>query len=114
VSKITTHVLDTARGCPAQGVNVTLRQHLPNGDSRFVAAGHTDNDGRLRDLLPSGEPFSAGDYELTFDIEGYLVRTQSPVFFPNVRIAFRVEDPSQHHHVPLLLSPFGFATYRGS
>ena len=98
---ITTHVLDTAKGRPAAGVRLTLRI----GD-RIVFEGTTDNDGRAR-LLDRAE---AATYHLTFDTGSY-----NPTgFFPEATIVFRIEDTSQHYHVPLLLSPFGYATYRGS
>jgi 5-hydroxyisourate hydrolase len=93
---ITTHVLDTAKGKPAAGMGITLRL-----DDRIVFEGTTDADGRAR-LLDRAE---AGTYRLTFDTRG---------FFPEVTIAFRVEDETQHYHVPLLLAPFGYSTYRGS
>jgi 5-hydroxyisourate hydrolase len=98
---ITTHILDTAKGKPAAGVRVTLSR---NGSVMFE--GRTDDDGRLR-LLERSE---AGVYEVVFATGEY----NSEGFFPHVTITFRVVDPSQHHHVPLLLSPFGYSTYRGS
>lgn len=98
---ITTHVLDTATGRPAAGMRLVLRR----GDD-VLFEGTTDNDGRAR-LLATGE---AGEYALTFDTGAY----NPGGFFPQVIIYFRVENPEQHHHVPLLLSPFGYSTYRGS
>ena len=98
---ITTHVLDTAKGKPAAGMRVTLRR----GDS-VIFDGATDNDGRAR-LMEKAEP---GTYELTFDTGAY----NPDGFFPSASITFRVDNPNQHYHVPLLLSPFGYSTYRGS
>ena len=98
---ITTHVLDTAQGKPAAGVKITLRR----GDEELFA-GETDNDGRAK-LLPKAE---AGTYQLTFDTGAY----NPGGFFPMVTIAFTIAEESQHYHVPLLLSPFGYSTYRGS
>ena len=98
---ITTHVLDTAKGKPAAGVRVTLT----SGD-RVLFEGATDADGRAR-LLDRAEP---GTYRLTFHTGDY----NPDGFFPEATIVFRIENPEQHYHVPLLLSPFGYATYRGS
>lgn len=109
-SPITTHVLDTARGRPAAGVAITLRH-----DERVIASGHTDADGRLRDLLPAGARLAAGRYRLVFATGPYLrAAGAAHAFFPEVAIDFDVDDPSEHYHVPLLLSPFGYSTYRGS
>ena len=100
---ITTHVLDTARGKPAAGVPITLE--IRRGDSwELIGRGATDNDGRLR-TLTEGKPLERATYRLTFQTTG---------FFPDVSIAFRVDAPDEHYHVPLLLSPFGYSTYRGS
>ena len=98
---ITTHVLDTAKGRPAANVRVTLVR----GDET-IFDGATDNDGRAR-LMDRAEP---GTYRLTFDTGSY----NPEGFFPEATIVFRVENTEQHYHVPLLLSPFGYATYRGS
>jgi len=105
MSGITTHVLDTARGRPAAGIAVFLE--LRDGDEwREIGRGTTDDDGRLRTL--TGPSIDAGTYRITFDTSG---RSD---FFPLVAIEFVVKDPQQHYHVPLLLSPFGYSTYRGS
>jgi 5-hydroxyisourate hydrolase len=98
---ITTHVLDTAEGRPASGVRLTLQYA-----GHVVFDGVTDADGRAR-LADRAEP---GVYRLTFDTGAY----NPEGFFPEATIVFRVDDPAQHHHVPLLLSPFGYSTYRGS
>ncbi len=105
---ITTHVLDTAVGKPAAGIRVTLELQAgaawtPVGD------GVTDADGRLRTLTPG--PVPAGTYRIAFDTGAYL---GPGAFFPRVEIHFAVADGTQHFHVPLLLSPFGYSTYRGS
>ncbi len=109
-ASITTHVLDTARGRPAAGVPVLLEQRQADGTWSERGRGKTDADGRLRDLLKS--PLSAGEYRITFDTAAYF--GSAPAFFPYVQIAFIVQDPAAHHHVPLLLSPYGYSTYRGS
>ncbi|MBI1371114.1 MAG: hydroxyisourate hydrolase [Planctomycetes bacterium] len=105
---ITTHVLDTARGVPAAGVKVTLR----HGD-KLLAAGVTNADGRITDLLPPG-PIEPGEYTLDFDTGDYAKTSGHASFFPRVSIHFILDKPDAHYHVPLLLSPYGYSTYRGS
>ncbi len=102
---ITTHVLDTAQGRPAGGVPVTLE--IRDGASwKLVGQGTTDADGRLRTLSP--QKIDNGTYRIRFDTRG---RSD---FFPEVSVVFEVRDASSHYHVPLLLSPYGYSTYRGS
>jgi 5-hydroxyisourate hydrolase len=107
---ITTHVLDTSRGRPAAGVPVRLERRAGQGWA-VVGGGATDDDGRARDLVPDGARLEAGAYRLRFDTGAYL---GPDAFFPEVVLIFRVTAPEEHHHVPLLLSPFGYSTYRGS
>jgi 5-hydroxyisourate hydrolase len=114
MSAITTHVLDTARGRPAAGVPVTLEARDGAGVWRAEGGGTTDADGRLRDLLPPGRALAEGTYRLTFDTAAYFNAQGTPGFYPSVEIVFVVRDAAQHHHVPLLLSPYGYSTYRGS
>lgn len=109
MSLVTTHVLDTARGRPAAGVMVVLEQAV--GDPPILATGLTDEDGRVSDLGPGH--LDPGSYRLRFNTGGYFVQTGVATFFPEVVIAFEVGD-ERHYHVPLLLSPFGYSTYRGS
>lgn len=104
---LSTHVLDTARGRPAPGVPVRLERP----DGTVIATGVTDADGRLRDWVPARD-WRTGDYRLVFDTAAYL--DAETAFFPYVLVAFAVREPERHHHVPLLLSPFGYTTYRGS
>ena len=113
MSGITTHVLDTARGRPAAGVPVTLEAKNDDG-WRVVGRGATDDDGRLRDLLPAGFELKEGGYRLTFDAGAYFAASGSEGFYTEVVISFVVRDGGQHYHVPLLLSPYGYSTYRGS
>ena len=109
---ITTHVLDTARGCPARGVPIALA--VQDGkDWRALSSGVTDDDGRLRTLTPAG-PVDPGRYRLTFDTEAYFAVAGTNAFFPVCEIQFEITDGAAHYHVPLLLAPFGYATYRGS
>lgn len=110
---ITTHVLDTARGKPAQGVPVKLERRNASGGFDLVGQGVTDADGRNRALV-TAEAVTAATYRITFDTAAYAAASGTPCFFPEVAILFVVEDPAQHFHVPLLLSPFGYSTYRGS
>ena len=114
MSAITTHVLDTSRGRPAAGVLVVLERRAEQGRYEELGHGVTDADGRLRTLLPAGEPVASGVYRLTFHTGDYLAQQGGEGFYPEVTIAFEIKDPSQHYHVPLLLNPFGYSTYRGS
>ncbi|SEP51646.1 hydroxyisourate hydrolase [Amycolatopsis saalfeldensis] len=105
MSLVTTHVLDTAAGKPAAGIPVRFER----GDGSPIADGVTDEDGRIRDLGP--ETLDPGVYRLIFDTGAYL---GPDAFFPDVTLAFRITDGTAHHHVPVLLSPFAYSTYRGS
>jgi 5-hydroxyisourate hydrolase len=110
---ITTHILDTSKGRPAGGVLVVLEQRDAGGHHE-IGRGTTDDDGRLRTLVPAGAPLVAGTYRLTFHTGAYFAANGVAGFYPEVTIAFEVRDPSQHYHVPLLLNPYGYSTYRGS
>jgi 5-hydroxyisourate hydrolase len=109
---LSTHVLDTARGIPAMGVRVRLERSDGDGWTD-LADRTTDSDGRIGDLVPSGE-LTVGVHRLTFDTAGYCESSGETCFFPEVTVTFAVTAPEDHHHVPLLLSPFGYSTYRGS
>jgi 5-hydroxyisourate hydrolase len=109
---ISTHVLDTARGRPAAGLAVALSRRGGNGAWSAVGKGVTDDDGRVADLT-SGR-VEAGDYRLDFATEAYFKSAGAKAFYPEVSVVFTVADPGAHHHVPLLLSPFGYSTYRGT
>jgi 5-hydroxyisourate hydrolase len=113
VSAVTTHVLDTAAGVPAAGVRVRLEiAGSADGAGGVLADATTDADGRVRSLGP--DRVEPGTYRLVLDTAGYFARTGQPCFFPEVSLSFRVADPDQHLHVPVLLSPFAYTTYRGS
>ncbi len=112
MSRITTHILDTAAGKPAEGVSAIL-EYYNGGRWEEVGKGITNNDGRIKDLVPHGQRTSNGAYRLTFDIKAYFSLGNIKTFYPKVIIEFEVSDDS-HYHVPLLLSPFGYSTYRGS
>jgi 5-hydroxyisourate hydrolase len=109
---ITTHVLDTARGLPAQGVPVVL-EHADGEGWELLGSGVTDADGRARDLVADGTALAHGRYRLTFDTGAYFRGRGEAAFYPEVAVVFTVAG-DEHHHVPLLLSPFGYSTYRGS
>ena len=113
MSPITTHVLDTARGRPAEGVGIVLERRSADGWSE-EGRGATDADGRCRSLLPDGSGLDAGVYRLVFDTGAYFRARGQEAFYPSVSIAFEVRNPGEHYHVPLLLSPYGYSTYRGS
>jgi 5-hydroxyisourate hydrolase len=110
---ISTHVLDTARGRPAADVPVLLESVDSGGSSREVGRGATDADGRVRELLSAGS-LGAGTYRLTFDTAAYFRALGAEAFYPAVSVVFVIADAAQHYHVPLLLSPFGYSTYRGT
>ena len=113
MSGITTHVLDTARGRPAAGVPVTLEAKAGGGWA-VVGRGATDADGRLRDLAPPDFRLAEGEYRLTFEAGAYFEASGAEGFYTEVVVAFVVRDAGAHYHVPLLLSPYGYSTYRGS
>lgn len=108
---LTTHVLDAATGTPAAAVAVSLARHLPDGGTAAVADGLTDADGRLG-LGP--ERLEAGTYAITFGTGAWFADRGIPAFYPLVTVTFSVEESDRHYHVPLLLSPFAYSTYRGS
>jgi 5-hydroxyisourate hydrolase len=111
VSGITTHVLDTSRGRPAAGVAVALEREGDAGEWIAVGRGTTDADGRLKDLTVAG--VEAGTYRLTFETGAYFAALGTESFYPRVAVVFSVAA-GEHYHVPLLVNPFGYSTYRGS
>jgi 5-hydroxyisourate hydrolase len=114
MSPITTHVLDTSRGRPAAGLAVALERRTGNGNFEPLAQGKTNPDGRVADLLPDGSKLEAGTYRLTFETGAYFKAGGVAAFYPSVSVVFQIDKPEPHYHVPLLLSPFGYSTYRGS
>lgn len=111
MSAVTTHVLDTSLGRPAAGVDVRL-ERVDGSGVHEIATGRTDADGRIADLGP--DRIDRGTYRLTFDTAGYAASSGQDCFFPEVSLTFALADPTAHYHVPLLLSPFAYSTYRGS
>ncbi len=106
---LSTHVLDATTGRPAEGIAVRLDARV-DGEWRTTAQGRTDADGRIGEL---GDP-GAGVHRIRFDTGGYFDASSVAAFYPEVTVTFTVVDAAAHHHVPLLLSPFAFSTYRGS
>ena len=110
---ISTHVLDTSVGRPAAGIRVQLEWRV--GDEwRVVGSGEANSDGRVPNLLPEGAPIAPGEFRLTFDTGQYFAASSTATLYPAVTIVFEVAAGQTHYHVPLLLSPFGYTTYRGS
>ena len=114
MSAITTHVLDTTHGHPAAGVAVRLELRHDSDQWLFIGQGETDADGRLRSLMPEAGSVPPGTYRLTFDTGGYFDAHGLRSFYPQVAVTFEVVQGEAHYHVPLLVSPFGYSTYRGS
>jgi 5-hydroxyisourate hydrolase len=113
MSSITTHVLDATLGRPAEGVGVRLDVFTDDGSFQTLAERNTNADGRVLDFLRRGA-LEVRTYRLTFETGAYYAATGQTTFYPWVEIVFRVAAADQHHHVPLLLSPFGYSTYRGT
>ncbi len=110
---LSTHVLDTATGKPAAKVGVVLHRQQGEGWVE-VSKGETDTQGRVRDLQPGGRGLPAGTYRLVFETGAYFKSAGVATFFPRVEIIFTTTNAGEHYHIPLLLSPFGYSTYRGS
>ncbi len=110
---ITTHVLDTSLGKPAAGLAVVLERRQGGGWQRVNSA-VTGADGRTPELLPPSATIAPGTFRLVFDTGAYFRAQGVAAFYPEVAVAFEIQNPTEHHHVPLLLSPFGYSTYRGS
>ena len=111
---ISTHILDTASGRPASGVAVKLEARGAYERWREIGQGATNADGRVQNLLPPDFPLEARVYRLCFNTRDYFAAQGTDSFYPQVVVVFEVRDIEQHYHVPLLLSPYGYTTYRGS
>lgn len=114
MSGISTHVLDVSQGRPAKGVPVLVEIQGLGGGWKLLGKGQTDADGRGVDLLSSTQRLQTGIYRLRFDTTTYFRSHNVTSFYPEVSVMFAVRDAAQHYHIPLLLSPFGYTTYRGS
>ena len=112
VSQLTTHVLDTSIGKPGKDISIRLKQ-FANGSWQTIAQGITNADGRIGDLLPSNRNVLPGNYKMVFETGNYFAVNNTKGFYPEVEITFTVFDDG-HYHVPLLINPFGYSTYRGS
>ena len=116
MGRLTTHVLDTAQGCPASGVDVALYRLQP--DRTLITQARTNRDGRLDAPILDAGSFDSGVYELVFRagdyFRGCLIELPDPPFVDEVVIRFGIADPDAHYHVPLLVSPWSYSTYRGS
>ena len=113
MTRVSTHVLDTALGRPAPSVAIRFERIGEDGAITLVGIALTDDDGRVPRFGPDDD-LVTGTYRLTFDTERYFSSTDRVVFFPRVEVVFRVNAPGEQLHIPLLLSPFGYSTYRGS
>ena len=113
MSQITTHILDISKGLPAAGISVSLEKSENPSQWTKIGSGTSNTDGRVSDLLKEEEILSPGIYRLVFDTGDYFQNNQQKSFYPFVSIVFELKDTA-HYHVPLLLSPYGYSTYRGS
>src|SRR5438034_3080265 len=114
MSTLSTHILDTSRGRPAAGVGVTLETLIAGEGWSHLGQAQTDEDGRVKDFVLREPQLTAGTYRLVFAIGEYFEGLNQQSFYPEVAVSFRLEGGSEHYHVPLLISPFGYSTYRGS
>ncbi len=114
MNRISTHVLDTALGKPAKDVPVQFERRELSGNWRLLTSARTDQDGRCGQLLPEDEVLSSGLYRLRFDTASYFAAQKVDALYPVVEIAFQLRGGESHLHIPLLLSPNGYTTYRGS
>ena len=113
MSQITTHILDTAEGRPAEGVSLAL-QAWQNEAWSDLGAGVTNSDGRVVGLLADDVVLPAGRYRMFFETAAYFQGQNKTVFYPYVEVVFEIDVSGEHYHIPLLLAPFGYSTYRGS
>jgi 5-hydroxyisourate hydrolase len=113
-SPITTHVLDLVEGRAATKVPVLLEGLDTKGKWKQLGHSYTDGDGRVEDLLPEGSVAQAGTYQITFDTQMYFAKRGVDCFYPKVTVMFRLTETDRHHHIPLLLSTYGYSTYRGT
>ncbi|HUB01672.1 MAG TPA: hydroxyisourate hydrolase, partial [Terriglobales bacterium] len=114
MNRISTHVLDLARGKPAQNVKVSLDGRDASGEWKLIAVSHTDIDGRCAQLLPDGAALEPGVYRLNFDTAAYQHAQNTQSLYPAIDVIFQVRKGEAQFHLPLLLSPNGYTTYRGS
>jgi 5-hydroxyisourate hydrolase len=113
MKRLSTHVLDTSRGVPAAGMVVTL-ERADGATWKLLGQGQTDTDGRVPNLIADPAGLPSGDYRLRFSTASYFKSQKLPIFYPEVQVHLRLEVTSKNYHLPLLLSPYGYSTYRGS
>lgn len=113
MSQITTHVLDTSKGQPAAGLTISLQRPVGEGVWASLATGVTNDDGRIPNFMPDDMELKPGVYRMLFQTDEYFRLHHTEAFYPYVPVVFEIKDGS-HYHVPLLLNPFGYSTYRGS
>jgi 5-hydroxyisourate hydrolase len=114
MKRVSTHILDIVHGKPASGVPVRFEIQNAPGDWRLLTSAHTDQDGRCAQLIPEGAELAAGIYRLSFDTASYHAARKSSGLYPMVEVTFQVREGESNFHIPLLLSPNGYTTYRGS
>ena len=114
MSTISTHVLNTATGRPGAGMVVVFDSVNPDGNLEEISRAPANADGRVVSLLPAGKSLDKGNYRLTFDTSGYFSALGLRCFYPKVEIFFEITDSTEHYHIPLLVSPYSYSTYRGS
>lgn len=112
MSQITTHILDTSSGKPADGIKITLEEQTKNGWNE-ISSGITNSDGRIPEFISKERKLSHGIYRMIFHVRPYFEKKGIKSFYPAVTVEFDITDDT-HYHVPLLLNPFGYSTYRGS
>ncbi|WP_324833943.1 hydroxyisourate hydrolase [Pseudomonas saxonica] len=110
---LSVHVLNLENGLPSPGVNVTLEKHVGK-DWQSLSQGVTNEQGRIGELFPAKQALEAGEYRVVFKTGEYFKKVGRDTFFPEIPVIFEVKNVDQHYHIPLLLSPYGFSTYRGS
>jgi len=117
MSGLSTHILDTSLGQPASGVTIKLYQ-LDGSERTLITETVTNNDGRTDEALLTADKMAMGTYQLVFEMEAYFKRTQpslpSPLFLSTIPVQFAIPAPQSHYHIPLLVSPYSYSTYRGS
>jgi 5-hydroxyisourate hydrolase len=114
MTRISTHILDIVHGKPASGVAVRLEMQAASGSWQAIASGSTDQDGRCSQLVPAEQALTSGVYRLVFDTGPYYSAREVSTLYPAIEVTFQVRDGESHFHIPLLLSPNSYTTYRGS
>jgi len=111
---VSTHVLDITRGIPARDLEVHLERSENSGDWRMISSAYTGQDGRCSQLLAEGDLLPPGIYRLAFDTASYFSKHGMPTLYPQIEVTFSVVEGEDHYHIPLLLSPYGYSTYKGT